>query len=346
MTSNNLFLFFALLISTLAMTILYQPFLFNLTIALLLVISTTSIKKFFAKKIKNHFLLSLFLTLLLTILLFAPIVYVVTVSAISINKIDPEVFQNIEPTLLAWVENAPAYLQSITPNIESYINDININGLASNAVQIIADIGAKSAGFFKNMTLIIIFYFFILYNKAVFIEFFINSIPNIKKTTTQVSQKISNVMGVVFYSILATAIFEGGLFALLAYYLSYDAILLGILYGFASLIPVVGGILMWLPLALYEFSIGHTNNALIIIIYTIVVISIIADTFIKPLIIKHIDTIVLENEKSLNEMLIFFSMIAGLSTFGFWGLIIGPAITTLFVTIVDLYAEAIRNKKE
>ena len=153
-------------------------------------------------------------------------------------------------------------------------------------------------------------------------------------------------MEVVFYSIVVTAIFEGILFGLISSFYGFNGLLLGTIYGFASLIPVVGGILMWLPIALYEFSIGHTNNALVIIIYTIVIISIIADTFIKPLIIKHIDTIVLENEKSLNEMLIFFSMIAGLSTFGFWGLIIGPAITTLFVTIVDLFAEAIRNKKE
>ena len=97
---------------------------------------------------------------------------------------------------------------------------------------------------------------------------------------------------------------------------------------------------MWLPFMIYEFSIGDTTNAIFIAVYSIVVISIIADTFIKPLIIKGINKKVLNDSKTqMNELVIFFSIIAGLTTFGFWGMILGPAITAFFLTILKLFED-------
>jgi predicted PurR-regulated permease PerM len=95
---------------------------------------------------------------------------------------------------------------------------------------------------------------------------------------------------------------------------------------------------MWLPFMIYEFSIGETSNAIFIVIYSIVVISIIADTFVKPLIIKEINNRMLkEDDTRINELIIFFAIIAGLATFGFWGMILGPAITAFFLTVLKLF---------
>ena len=44
-----------------------------------------------------------------------------------------------------------------------------------------------------------------------------------------------------------------------------------------------------------------------------------------------------EEHIKINELLIFFSIIAGLSSYGFWGMIIGPAVITLMISILDLY---------
>ncbi len=142
-------------------------------------------------------------------------------------------------------------------------------------------------------------------------------------------------MSVVLYSILATAVLEGFLFGVFISFFGYDGILLGVLYGFASLIPVIGGLIMWLPVAIYEIFTGSTGNALAIVAYSIVVISIVADTFIKPVIIKYINQKVVKTPTKVNEILIFFAIVAGLSTFGFWGgMIIGPAMVTFFYIII------------
>jgi predicted PurR-regulated permease PerM len=101
---------------------------------------------------------------------------------------------------------------------------------------------------------------------------------------------------------------------------------------------------MWLPFMTFEFYTGDTTNAIFIALYSIIVISIIADTLIKPLIIKEINNRILsEDDTKMNELVIFFSIIAGLSSFGFWGMILGPAITAFFLTILKLFEARTKN---
>jgi len=73
-------------------------------------------------------------------------------------------------------------------------------------------------------------------------------------------------------------------------------------------------------------------------LYTVIVISIIADTFIKPIIIREINKKLLsDNDTKLDSLVIFFAMIAGLATFGFWGMILGPAITAFFLAVLKVF---------
>ena len=94
-----------------------------------------------------------------------------------------------------------------------------------------------------------------------------------------------------------------------------------------------------MPLCIYELSVSGWINAIIIAVYTIVVISTLADNFIKPLIIKFISHKLIGDETRINELLIFFSMMAGLSSFGFWGIVLGPAILTLFIASFRVYVK-------
>jgi len=186
--------------------------------------------------------------------------------------------------------------------------------------------------------LILIFYFFAtLYGKEILL-YLQSLIPFDKKESRMIFESLAGVMGVVFSSIIATAVLEGALFGLITHMLGYDGLLLGILYGFASLIPVVGGVIMWLPLSLDLYLKGQTIQALALALYSILVISILADTFVKPAIIKAIDRLMSHGEGiRINELLIFFSIVAGLSSYGFWGMIIGPAVVTLMISILELY---------
>jgi len=320
------------------MYLLYTPFLLAMMIAALLAISTSHIQNLLEKIFKSKLLAALSSSFLLAVLFFAPLGYFVTSLTLQLNSINPDDLTKIELYIRELIKTPPSYLDFITPYLTDAIKDIDLQALSANALSITGSIGSFSAGFLKNAFLIIIFYFFAQYNGAYIISFLKRVIQMSVEDSTLLAKELSSVMSVVFYSILTTAMFEGILFGVAISVMGYNGLLFGIMYGFASLIPVVGGVLMWLPFMIYEFAVGNSSNAIFIAIYSIVVISIVADTFIKPLIIKEINKRLLDDDDTkMNELVIFFAIIAGLATFGFWGMILGPAITAFFLTILKLF---------
>lgn len=317
---------------------LYAPFILSILIAGLLAVSTSNFQDFLESRLKSKFFAALISSFLLAILFFAPLGYFLANLTIKLNNLDPKMLADIESYIKTFVRYPPEYLSSFMPLMENSLKEINVGTLTKDIFGIAGHVGAFSAGFLKNAFLVIVFYFFALYNGSFILGYIKRVVQMSVYETTVLAQEISSVMSVVFYSIIATAMFEGALFGIAISYIGYNGLLFGIMYGFASLVPVVGGVIMWLPFMLYEFSIGNDSNAIFIALYSIIVISIIADTFIKPLIIKAINKRILKNEDAqMNELVIFFAMIAGLSTFGFWGVILGPAITSFFLTLLKLF---------
>lgn len=328
------------------MGILYRPFLLNIVIAILLVLATTHIYNFVFRYLKYPIISSVASTLVIGTLFFAPIIYFITSIAIEFTQRDiVALIATMLDDLQLWIANdLPSSLASLKPYLLDLAESDNITRVAASAFDIIGNVGAKSAKFLSDIFFIMIFYLFILIYGKHFGDFFRDIIPLNPGHTTSLYNETTGVMAVVFYSILVTAIFEGFLFAIIAYSFGYNAILFGILYGFASLIPVVGGMLMWLPLSLYELSLGNTTSAITIALSSLIIISLIADTFIKPVIIKYINLTFIKSKVPVNEMIIFFAILAGLSSFGFWGVIIGPAITTFFISLLNLYRNISNDK--
>ena len=325
----------------------FYPFLETIVIAVLLSIATYRINFYFLEKFKNKTFSATLSTILIAVLFFAPIIYLITTAATTIAHMDIENIKEIYHNIYNWINDFISrndYLKNT--NITEYLEKIDLNAAVDKLVKIASFLAAKSAKFLKDIVLILIFYFFAnMYGKEILL-YFQKIMPLSKDESTKIFESLANVMGVVFSSILATAFFEGVLFGIISQIYGYNGIMFGILYGFASLIPVVGGILMWLPLSIHQFAIGNTSAAITIAVYSIVVISIIADTFIKPIIIKYIDTLLVKKEIFINELLVFFAIVAGLASYGFWGMIIGPAVLTLLISVLNIYPEMSKSEKK
>ena len=333
MIKSNTFINILFLIISYFMYITYQPFLIDIAIAILLAIALFNIEKFFYKKTRNKYISSTLITLLLTLLLFTPLFYFISEAAILIHKITPDSIEMVINKAKTLVEHLP---NIIANKLKDFLVSDNIQTIYNNLAKILGTLTAKSAMFLKDMLLIVIFFFFVnLYGKEILL--FIKKVSPLDECKSNVLFKdTQEMMGLVFYSTLVTAIFEGLLFGMFVQFYGFDGVFFTIMYAFASLIPVIGGAIMWLPMSLYMYANGDTNAAIEIALYSIIVISLIADTFIKPLIIKYIK-LELKNSIELNPLLVFFSIVAGLSTFGFWGVILGPAITSLFISVLKFY---------
>ena len=315
---------------------LFNPFLKALIVSVLLTISTSSLTTKLEKNIKNRILSTTIITLGMTALFFIPILYCIFSFATFFNQFD----QNLLISNLNQIKNTAHGIIIEFPFLNDFFKDfiskIDIGKGVQEAVAISTFLGKNSAKFVIDMIMILVFFFFFTLYSTQIAKFSKELLPMKNEDSTILFNESSSVMSVVFYSILVTAIFQGFLFGFFLKFFGYDSLLFGVLYGFASLIPVIGGAIMWLPIAIYEATTGSVTNALVIAIYSIVVISLIADTFIKPLIINYINKKVIKSPTKINSLLIFFSIVAGLSAFGFWGMIIGPALVSLFISIMYL----------
>ncbi len=313
----------------------YQPFLLSLTVAILLTMATFNLSKKLIKITNSTTLSTVLLTFLLMVLLFAPIVYLTTIGVGYISQIDNIGIKETISTVKVFVEEIP-FLKNLSLQ---YLSDEKITSYIQDSTRYITAIGGASLGFMKNMFFVVVFYFFINYYGDRFFDMILKLLPVPSFEGTRMIQEVSGTMEVVFYSIIITAIFEGFLFGIIMSYFGFNGLLFGVIYGFASLIPIVGGIIVWMPVSLYAWTKIDSQTAIIIAMYSVIMISIIADTFIKPMIIRVIQKDFLRSTMQINSIVIFFSILAGMSTHGFWGMILGPAITSFLIAISKLYLD-------
>lgn len=310
----------------------------NLAIASLLVIATIPIHLVLKKRLSSP-VATVFLTLVLSVLLFGPIFYFILKISFFLSHTDEASISQIINFAKNKLLEVPLFAKEYKKPIETFLGSIDLGSISQNILSFLGGAGLKSVNFIKDILFVLIFFFFVHIYGASVSRFLIEAVPYNNRLIKRSFLEVAGTMSVVSYSILSTAVLEGFLFGIMVYAFGYDFILFSILYGFASLIPVIGGFIMWFPIALYEASLGNYQNALIISLYTIVVISVVADTFVRPIIIEIINAKFNKSGTKIHSILIFFSIIAGITTFGFWGAILGPGVTALFIGVMNLLRE-------
>jgi predicted PurR-regulated permease PerM len=313
----------------------YQPFLLSLTVAILLSMATFNLTKHLVDFTGSAKISAGISTLLMTLLLFAPIVYLATIGVGYIAEIDKQGIKDTLAALRALVEDVP-FLKELT---HQYMSDERIAEYIKDSTAYLTVAGSTGLGFMKNMLFVVLFYFFINYYGNRFFDTILELLPVTPQKGERMMKEVSATMEIVFYSIIVTAIFEGFLFGIMMSYFGFNGVFFGVIYGFASLIPIIGGVVVWAPVSLYVWTKIDAQTAIIIASYSVVVISIIADTFVKPMIIEVIKKDFLKSTLQINSILIFFSILAGMSTYGFWGMILGPAITSFLIAITKVYLD-------
>ncbi len=320
---------------------IYHPFLLSISVAILLVMATSNLTAYMTKKLKSRKLSIAVMVLLLFILMVAPIIYIATTGVAYMSHFDQATIHHI----VAKIKEFTADIPYVSDWVKEYLKGEKIAGYIKGATVYVTKMGGAGLGFLKEVGLVITFYAVINYYREQFFDLLQSLIPVSQAKSEQMISDTASTMEVVFYSIIVTAIFEGFLFGIFISYFGFNGLVFGVIYGFASLIPIVGGAIVWVPMALYAWSEMDTNTALIIALYSIIVISIIADTFIKPIIIKVMKEDLLENATNINEFVIFFSILAGMGSYGFWGMILGPAITTFLFATTKIYIEYNQTQK-
>ncbi len=146
------------------------------------------------------------------------------------------------------------------------------------------------------------------------------------------SEKIFEKFREVSYStVLATfvtAIAQALLAGIGFFIVGIPVFLLSILTAFFSLIPYMGSGIVWFPVGAYLLLTGNIWEGVFILLWGAILISF-ADNIIRAYVIK--------GKSGAHPLFIIFSILGGIVLFGFWGVIIGPLVISLALTILHIY---------
>lgn len=147
--------------------------------------------------------------------------------------------------------------------------------------------------------------------------------------------EFKNMIHATIYGFLVTALVQGILAGFGFWLAGIQApLVFGTLTFCFSLVPIVGAAAVWIPMALWLFLTGEIKWGIFMVTYGALVISGI-DNFIKPMIMR--------GKAKIHVLLIFFSLLGGITLFGPIGLLFGPVITALFLACIRIYREDFLN---
>jgi predicted PurR-regulated permease PerM len=102
----------------------------------------------------------------------------------------------------------------------------------------------------------------------------------------------------------------------------------GVMMGFLSFLPFIGTWIVWLPAAIWLMANGQVaKGAILAVLGTVVVSSI--DNFLRPAI--------LAGRAQINGLLMFISLLGGVSVFGLLGLVLGPLVTAIVIGLFEAF---------
>jgi predicted PurR-regulated permease PerM len=325
---------------------LFFPFLSSFFVALLLVIAFTPIHSAFEAKLKKYpklisyapLLTASVMTLILITLLFVPIIffaYYVIANPNEIIQIGETFYQqgihvlSLIPNLPDWLEKPIAMLnEKVVQNQEKIVSSAAMS-LGNGLIGVINTIG--------NMVLILAFFFFISWYRRDITLAITPIIPIKRHIRQEFIMDMISTTSVGFYSLIGLAIAQGLAFGIfISFFDGYNPWLLGLMVAVTSVIPIVGTALVWIPIALNEYFSGNSTNALIIFFYSWAMLSFFIDNVVRLIILQQLNRLLSQGREPINDFLVFFAIMAGLVTFGFWGFILGPAIMAFVVTLLRM----------
>jgi len=108
-----------------------------------------------------------------------------------------------------------------------------------------------------------------------------------------------------------------------------NALLLSLLAVVAGILPIVGPMLVWIPVVAYLFLQANTLAAVGILIFGIIGSNI--DNILRPFLVSKM--------AKIHSGVVLVGMIGGLFLFGILGLILGPLILSYLLIILEVYIE-------
>lgn len=196
-------------------------------------------------------------------------------------------------------------------------------------------------GFFRilvNAIITIVIVFFLFREGEGWIERTADTLPLTKEQAMRLFSNVSATIVANVYGVLSVGVAQGLLTGLVVWIVGLPSpLLLGVGAGFASVVPVVGASLVWIPAGLYLIFAGALWKGVFVLLWGVLVVSM-ADNVIRPWVVS--------GKVELHPLILLFFILGGVEAFGFLGLFLGPVIASVLAVLFDMFREELMRGEE
>ncbi len=345
---SHYFLFCLILLVLVACYNIIKPYLHPIILAMILAAVFNPVHTGIVSLVRGRENLGAFLScLLLTLVVILPLI-LVSFSLIrqgiqSITSIQEWIahggITNLmeHPYVLIFIKRMEAFL----PDVQKIFPDIDPRKLkldqillqtATSAGKILMREGGHFAGniasFSGQFFLMIFTFFFMVRDEKQIFNRILHLVPLNSRQENEIMDKIKSVARSALLGTLVTSLAQGVAGGIAFWIAGLPGLFWGMVMAFASLIPLVGTALIWVPAAIYLFIAGNLGLSIFMVIWCVLVVGSI-DNFVRPLF--------MQGSGEMSTLVIFFSIIGGINYFGLIGLLYGPLIFALAIVLLYIY---------
>jgi predicted PurR-regulated permease PerM len=335
------FYLFALIVLVLLLGFLsyeiIKPFLTPIAWAIVFSIVFYPLFVFTLKYIKWRTIASLITLLVILVLILGPFSYLSYVLIKELKSL-AEYLQNESigsvqsilqhPTVRTIIDKVLSLLNITEDELNNTISS-NIAGLGRELISRIT----KGMGNIVTISLNFIFMtfsiFFFLRDGPEFLKKVRDYMPFSEEQKDRLVRLIRDIIISTIYGGIVVSIVQGTMAGIAFFFLGISTpVVWGLATSIASFVPPLGASLVWISITVYLFMEGAVLKGITLAIIGIFGISLI-DNILKPIIIG--------GRTKMPVLVIFFSIFGGIKLFGLIGLIMGPLVLALFVSLIEIF---------
>src|SRR5690606_26763865 len=163
------------------------------------------------------------------------------------------------------------------------------------------------------------------------LDWIIRALPLGDEREMRLFKKFAEVSRATMKGTLVVAIVQGGIGGVLFAIAGINAaVFWGVVMAVASLLPVVGTALIWVPAAIIMFATGAIWEGILIFAGGTILVGMV-DNFLRPILVGY--------DTKMPDYLVLLTTLGGLALFGLAGVVLGPLVGAMFLVVWEMMAE-------
>jgi predicted PurR-regulated permease PerM len=243
----------------------------------------------------------------------------------------------ISPKVNAFLDNPNDMLNGARASITAIqdrlgmtlISPETLSSAVNRVTAFIPNVLNSTANLITNLAIMLFILYYMLYHGTDIEKRLNHLIPlrqeNINMLASETKKMVkANAIGIPLISIIQ------GLTATLGYFIFGvdDWGLWGFLTGVFAFFPVIGTMIVWVPLVIYTYVTGETWQATALLIYSLLVTGNV-DYIARVTLLKRLGNV--------HPVITILGVLVGLGLFGFIGLIFGPLLISYIIVLFNIY---------